>query len=462
MARCLHKLLCFQLFKSQFVSRISKLTVEQINFKLNTVRTFSCTFTNLDKQYCNVGTIGHVDHGKTTLTAAITKVLSEELGTTKSVQFDEIDKAPEEKKRGITINAAHVSYESKTRKYAHTDCPGHVDFIKNMIMGTSQMDGAILVVAATEGAMPQTREHLLLAKQIGVKHLVVFLNKIDAADEEMAELCELEVRMLLDEYGYPGSAIPVISGSALCALKGENEKIGKQSILKLIETLDNYIPIPDRDLSSPFLLPIETAVKISGRGTVVVGTLKEGVIKKGDSAEIIGQGVSMLSSISDIEVFHESVPVLYAGQNAGVLLKAVKQHNIVRGMFLVKPQSVKQYTYVSAKIYVLTKEDGGRKWPLMNKYQQIMYCSLWSMACIVYLPEDLQMVMPGDTADVKILLRQPMILKVGQQFTVRENQITTLTGIVTDTLPDPGFEIKGFTYLKPTQGVKVEGRRKRK
>lgn len=462
-ASCLHKLLYSHrnLLKSKFISKFNILT-SNTRLKFETVRSFSCTFAKFDKPYCNVGTIGHVDHGKTTLTAAMTKVLSEEIGTTKAVQFDEIDKAPEEKKRGITINAAHISYESKNRRYAHTDCPGHIDFIKNMITGTSQMDGAILVVAATEGTMPQTREHLLLAKQIGVKHLVVFINKIDAADEEMAELCEIEVRMLLDEYGYPGSDIPVIHGSALCALNNEDEEIGKNSILKLVQALDDYLPIPDRNLSAPFVLPIETAVRIPSRGTVVVGTLKEGVISKGDAAEILGLGVSMQTTVSDIEVFHESVPKLYAGQNAGVLLKAVKQTNIVRGMFLVKPNSATQHSYFSAKIYVLKREEGGRSKPLRDKYQQQLFCSLWSMGSIIYLPEDLPMIMPGDTADVKILLRQPMILKVGQQFTIRENQISAITGIVTEILPPLDVEIKGFTFLKPQPAVKVEGRRKRK
>ncbi|XP_061174358.1 elongation factor Tu-like [Saccostrea echinata] len=458
MARYIHKIINFQ--GSLTLTYMSKITGNK--YLKESVRKFSCTFINFEKPFCNVGTIGHVDHGKTTLTAAMTKILSEELGTTKAVKFDEIDKAPEEKKRGITINAAHIAYESNKRRYAHTDCPGHIDFIKNMITGTAQMDGAILVVAATEGTMPQTREHVLLAKQIGVKHLVVYINKVDAADEEMAELCEIEVRMLLDEYGYNGSEVPVVWGSALCALNGENDKLGKESILKLVNTLDEYVPIPERNLSAPFVFPIETAVKIPSRGTVVVGTLKEGVINKGDAAEIIGQGVSVLTSVTDIEVFHESVPKLVAGQNAGILLKAVKQTNITRGMFLVKPHTASQHTYFAAKIYVQTKEEGGRTKPLRNEYQQQLFCSLWSMGCIVYLPEDLPMIMPGDTADVKILLRQPMILKAGQQFTIRENQISSVTGIVTEILPSLNVEIKGFTYLKPQAPVKIEGKRKRK
>ncbi|XP_048738001.1 elongation factor Tu, mitochondrial-like [Ostrea edulis] len=463
MARCLHKLLTLHgRLKSRFVSEMGMLTTHT-RYSNDFVRAFSLSFSKFnDKPFCNVGTIGHVDHGKTTLTAAITKVLSEELGTTKTVKFDEIDKAPEEKKRGITINAAHISFESTKRQYAHTDCPGHIDFIKNMITGAAQMDGAILVVAATDGTMPQTREHVLLAKQIGVKHIVVYINKVDAADEEMAELCEIEVQMLLDEYGYKGSEVPVIRGSALSALNGENEEIGKKSILKLVNILDEYIPIPDRDLSAPFVLPIESAVKIPSRGTVVVGTLKDGVISKGDAAEIIGQGVSIHSSVTDIEVFHESVPKLFAGQNAGVLLKGIKQTNINRGMFLVKPNTATQHSHFCAKVYVLTREEGGRTKPVRNEYQQQLFCSLWSMGCIIYLPEDLPMLMPGDTADVKILLRQPMILKVGQQFTIRENRISSVTGIVTEILPPLDVEIKGFTFLKPQPSVKIEGKRKRK
>ncbi|ESO89971.1 hypothetical protein LOTGIDRAFT_124308 [Lottia gigantea] len=395
------------------------------------------------KPHCNVGTIGHIDHGKTTLTAAITRVLSEK-GLSKFVDFDNIDRAPEEKKRGITINAVHVQYETQSRHYAHTDCPGHIDYVKNMITGASQMDGAILVVSAADGTMPQTREHLLLAKQIGVGDIVVFINKADLVDKELLELVELEIRLLLTEFGFDGDKIPVVCGSALEALQGEDTEYGKKAILKLMETVDTHVTTPARNLDEPFFLPIEGSVTVQGRGTVGIGTLTRGTILKGDPAVLLGYGKEMKTFISDIQIFQDSVPKAYAGDNVGVLMRQINKKLVSRGMFLCKPDSIKQWNHFEAQIYVLLNSEGGRSKPLLKEYIQLMYSKTWNMACCVRLPEGVTMVMPGDTTIVNIVLRRPMVVYEGQRFTVRENQLTTITGVVTKTLSPSDLQMTGF------------------
>lgn len=401
----------------------------------------------LEKEHCNIGTIGHVDHGKTTLTAAITKVLARE-GKANFMKYDDIDRAPEEKKRGITINQCHVQYETDTRHYAHTDCPGHIDYIKNMITGTSQMDGAILVVAATDGTMPQTREHLLLAKQIGVKKIVIYINKADVVDNEMLELVEIEIRELLTEFGLDGDNAPVIPGSALNALNDENEEIGKNSILKLLDAVDKYVTIPERDFSGPFYLPVENAVAVPGRGTVAIGTVVRGEVKKGGALELIGFGNTIKTVASDIHVFKSSVPSCQAGENVGILLRGVKRDFVSRGMFLCQPKSANQYSSFKAQIYVLKKDEGGRSNPIKQGYQQVMYCKTWSVGCHLIVPEDVDMIMPGDTASVQVLLQKPMVFTEGTNFTIRENKITTITGLITEPL-DLKLKVKGFNFEHP-------------
>ncbi|KAK7115942.1 elongation factor Tu-like [Littorina saxatilis] len=410
-----------------------------------------------NKPHCNVGTIGHVDHGKTTLTAAITKVLSDTgKEGNKYVKYDDIDRAPEEKARGITINSTHVQYETENRHYAHTDCPGHIDYVKNMITGTSQMDGAILVIAATDGTMPQTREHLLLAKQIGVENVVVFINKADAVDEEMVELVELEARELLEEYGFDGSKTAVVAGSALMALKGEQSEIGKDSILKLMKAVDSTIPTPTRDTSGPFYMPVESSVSVPGRGTVAIGTVAQGVLKRGQEVELLGFGNSIKTAASDIHIFRKSVSKCLAGDNIGALLRGVKSEFVQRGMFLSEPGSMKQFETFEAQIYVLTKAEGGRSKPLMDQYIQMMYSNTWNISACVKLPENVDMVMPGDTATVQILLRKPMVIKEGHRFTIRENSITTATGLMTKMLPPSDLKLPGFNYERP-RTYRIEG-----
>lgn len=330
------------------------------------------TIGNEQKPHCNVGTIGHVDHGKTTLTAAITKVLSDvSKEGNKFVKYEDIDRAPEEKARGITINSTHVQYETKNRHYAHTDCPGHIDYVKNMITGTSQMDGAILVIAATDGTMPQTREHLLLAKQIGVEQIVVYINKADIVDNEMLELVEIEARELLEEYGFDSQNTAIVAGSALMALNGDKPDIGKESILKLMEAIDSTIPTPKRDLSGPFYMPVESSVSVPGRGTVAVGTVAQGILEKGQEVELLGHGNSIKTAASDIHIFRKSVPQCAAGDNIGVLLRGVKSELVQRGMFLSEPGYMKQFDTFEAQVYVLTKAEGGRSKPVMDQYIQV-------------------------------------------------------------------------------------------
>ncbi|XP_076757911.1 elongation factor Tu [Xylocopa sonorina] len=384
------------------------------------------------KPHCNVGTIGHVDHGKTTLTAAITKVLSEmELAEIR--KYSDIDNAPEEKARGITINVAHIEYETEKRHYGHTDCPGHADYIKNMITGTAQMDGAILVVAATDGTMPQTREHLLLAKQIGIDHIVIFINKVDAADSEMVELVEMEIRELLSSMNYDGDNIPVIKGSALCALEGTNPDIGKEAILKLLEAVDSHIPTPIRDLDKPFFLPIESVYTITGRGTVVTGRLERGKIKKGTECELIGFNKILKSTITGIEMFHKTLEEAEAGDQMGALLRGLKRDDVKRGMIMCKPGSMKAYDQLECQMYMLTGKEGGRTKPISNFIQVQMFCKTWDVTSQLNLV-DKDLVMPGEDFSVVLKLIRPMVCEKGHRFTLRDGAKTLATGVITNVM----------------------------
>ncbi|XP_075942354.1 elongation factor Tu, mitochondrial [Anarhichas minor] len=411
------------------------------SFKLSAVplsrRTFAAeakkTYSR-EKPHVNIGTIGHVDHGKTTLTAAITKVLSD-AGGANFKKYEDIDNAPEEKARGITINASHVEYTTANRHYAHTDCPGHADYVKNMITGTSQMDGCILVVAATDGQMPQTREHLLLARQIGVDHVVVFINKADAVeDKEMVELVEIEIRELLTEFGYDGENTPVVVGSALCALENREPELGVNAVMNLLDIVDSYVPLPKRELEKPFLLPIEGVYSIPGRGTVVTGTMERGIIKKGDDCEFVGHNRSFKSVVTGIEMFHKSLDRAEAGDNLGALVRGLKREDIRRGMVMCKPGSIMPYQTIKAQVYVLSKEEGGRHKPFVTNFMPVMFSLTWDMACRVTLPDDKEMVMPGEDTSLTLTLRQPMVLEKGQRFTLRDGNKTIGTGLVTDIL----------------------------
>lgn len=386
------------------------------------------------KKHVNIGTIGHVDHGKTTLTAAITKYLQKD-GLAKYVSYEEIDRAPEEKARGITINACHVGYSTKNRHYAHTDCPGHADYIKNMISGASQMDGAILVVAATDGQMPQTREHLLLAKQVGVTKIVVYINKADLVDQEVLDLVELEIRELLEDFGFDGTNSPIIFGSALHALEGKDSEIGCQSIQRLMDAIDTYIPSPQRDLTSPFLLPIDNAFLVPGRGTVVVGTLSRGIMKKNTEADMLGFDLNLKTIVVDVQVFNKSVPEAKAGENIGALVRNLKVKDIKRGMLLCAHKSEILSNRFKASIYFLSKAEGGRSKPVTGNYCQQLFSRTWSVACRIDLV-DAEMIMPGEHGSIELTLLWKMVMTPGQSFTVRENNITVATGIVTDTLPN--------------------------
>ncbi|KAK9534860.1 hypothetical protein VZT92_007280 [Zoarces viviparus] len=411
------------------------------SFKLSAVplsrRTFAAeakkTYSR-EKPHVNIGTIGHVDHGKTTLTAAITKVLSD-AGGANFKKYEDIDNAPEEKARGITINASHVEYTTANRHYAHTDCPGHADYVKNMITGTSQMDGCILVVAATDGQMPQTREHLLLARQIGVDHVVVFINKADAVeDKEMVELVEIEIRELLTEFGYDGENTPVVVGSALCALENREPELGVNAVMNLLDVVDSYVPLPKRELEKPFLLPIEGVYSIPGRGTVVTGTMERGIIKKGDDCEFLGHNRSFKSVVTGIEMFHKSLDRAEAGDNLGALVRGLKREDIRRGMVMCKPGSIMPYQTIKAQVYVLSKEEGGRHKPFVTNFMPVMFSLTWDMACRVTLPDDKEMVMPGEDTSLTLTLRQPMVLEKGQRFTLRDGNKTIGTGLVTEIL----------------------------
>nr|XP_043609315.1 elongation factor Tu, mitochondrial-like [Erigeron canadensis] len=388
------------------------------------------TFTRT-KPHVNVGTIGHVDHGKTTLTAAITKVLADE-GKAKAIAFDEIDKAPEEKKRGITIATAHVEYETAKRHYAHVDCPGHADYVKNMITGAAQMDGGILVVSAPDGPMPQTKEHILLARQVGVPSLVCFLNKVDAVDDpELLELVELELRELLSFYKFPGDEIPIVRGSALSALQGNNDEIGKNAILKLMEAVDNYIPTPERQKEKPFLMPIEDVFSIAGRGTVATGRVEQGTIKVGEEVEIMGlmQG-SKKTTVTGVEMFKKSLDHGEAGDNVGLLLRGISRTDIQRGQVIAKPGSTKTYTKFEAEIYVLTKDEGGRHTAFFSNYRPQFYLRTADVTGKVDLPENVKMVMPGDNVTAAFELITPVVLEPGQRFALREGGRTVGAGVV--------------------------------
>ncbi|KAL6516037.1 hypothetical protein OROGR_019342 [Orobanche gracilis] len=386
---------------------------------------------NRIKPHVNVGTIGHVDHGKTTLTAAITKVLSEE-GRAKAVAFNEIDKAPEERKRGITIATAHVEYETEKRHYAHVDCPGHADYVKNMITGAAQMDGGILVVSAPDGPMPQTKEHILLARQVGVPSLVCFLNKVDAVDDpELLELVEMELRELLSFYKFPGDEIPIIRGSALSALDGTKEEIGKKAILQLMDAVDSYIPDPIRQLDKPFLMPVEGVFTIQGRGTVATGRVEQGVVKAGEEMEILGLSQNKIkTTVTGVEMFNKTLDFGQAGDNVGLLLRGLKRHDIDRGMVIAKPGTLKTYTRFEAEIYVLTKEEGGRHTAFFTNYRPQFYMRTADVTGKVELPENVKMVMPGDNVTAVFELIYPVPLEAGQRFALREGGRTVGAGVV--------------------------------
>ena len=383
-----------------------------------------------NKPHCNIGTIGHVDHGKTSLTAAITKVLAESGGAS-FMAYDTIDKAPEEKARGITISTAHVEYETANRHYAHVDCPGHADYVKNMITGAAQMDGAILVVSAADGPMPQTREHILLARQVGVPALVVFLNKVDMVDdEELLELVELEVRELLSSYEFPGDDIPITKGSALCALEDRSPEIGREAILALMETVDSYIPTPERPIDQPFLMPIEDVFSISGRGTVVTGRVERGVVKVGEEIEIIGIRDTVKTTVTGVEMFRKLLDQGQAGDNVGVLLRGTKREDVERGQVLCKPGSVKPHKKFKAEAYILTKEEGGRHTPFFNNYRPQFYFRTTDVTGIVQLPEGTEMVMPGDNVAMEVELIVPIAMEEKLRFAIREGGRTVGAGVV--------------------------------
>jgi elongation factor Tu len=381
------------------------------------------------KPHCNIGTIGHVDHGKTTLTAAITKVLAKTGGATFTA-YDQIDKAPEEKARGITISTAHVEYETKNRHYAHVDCPGHADYVKNMITGAAQMDGAILVVSAADGPMPQTREHILLARQVGVPALVVYLNKMDMADPELVELVELELRELLSSYQFPGDDIPIIKGSALAALEGRDEEIGEKSIFELMEAVDSYIPQPERAKDRPFLMPVEDVFSISGRGTVATGRVERGVIKVGDEVEIVGLKPTMKTTVTGVEMFRKLLDAGEAGDNIGALLRGTKREEVERGQVLAAPGSITPHTKFKAEAYILTKEEGGRHTPFFTNYRPQFYFRTTDVTGVVALPEGTEMVMPGDNVSMDVELIAPIAMDDGLRFAIREGGRTVGAGVV--------------------------------
>ncbi|MFN3561486.1 MAG: elongation factor Tu [Chloroherpetonaceae bacterium] len=382
-----------------------------------------------DKPHVNIGTIGHVDHGKTTLTAAITKTLAER-GMAQALAYDQIDKAPEEKARGITISTSHVEYETEKRHYAHIDCPGHADYIKNMITGAAQMDGAILVVAATDGPMPQTREHILLARQVNVPSIVVFLNKIDIADPELVELVEMELRELLTSYKFPGDEIPIVRGSALGALNGEKQWV--DSVIKLMEEVDRYIPTPVRDIDKPFLMPVEDVFTIQGRGTVATGRIERGKIKLNEEVEIVGFGPTKKSVVTGIEMFRKNLDEGQAGDNAGLLLRGIEKNEVERGMVIAKPGTITPHTKFRAQIYVLKKEEGGRHTPFFSGYRPQFYFRTTDVTGVIMLPSGVEMVMPGDNVTVEVELITPVAMDKGLNFAIREGGRTIGAGAVSE------------------------------
>ncbi len=383
-----------------------------------------------NKPHCNIGTIGHVDHGKTTLTAAITKVLAESTGG-EAVDFANIDKAPEERERGITISTAHVEYETEGRHYAHVDCPGHADYVKNMITGAAQMDGAILVVNAADGPMPQTKEHILLARQVGVPAMVVFMNKVDQVDdEELLELVELEIRELLSEYDFPGDDIPIISGSALAALEGRDDNIGKEKILELMKAVDDFIPQPDRPVDKDFLMPVEDVFSISGRGTVVTGRVETGVVNVGDEVEIVGIKDTTKTTVTGVEMFRKLLDSGEAGDNIGALVRGIAREEVERGQVLCKPGSVTPHTEFSAEVYVLSKDEGGRHTPFFANYRPQFYFRTTDVTGEVILPDGTEMVMPGDNVTISVKLIAPIAMDQGLRFAIREGGRTVGSGVV--------------------------------
>ncbi|SBW12880.1 protein chain elongation factor EF-Tu, possible GTP-binding factor (duplicate of tufA) [uncultured Alphaproteobacteria bacterium] len=383
-----------------------------------------------NKPHCNIGTIGHVDHGKTTLTAAITKVLAETGGATFSA-YDMIDKAPEERARGITINTAHVEYTTENRHYAHVDCPGHADYVKNMITGAAQMDGAILVCSAADGPMPQTREHILLARQVGVPAIVVYMNKVDQVDDpELLELVEMEIRELLSSYDFPGDDIPIVKGSALAALEGRDDAIGRESILELMRAVDSYIPQPDRPKDKPFLMPIEDVFSISGRGTVVTGRIERGVLKVGDEVAIVGLRDTTKTTCTGVEMFRKLLDQGEAGDNIGALLRGTKREDVERGQVLAAPGSITPHTKFKAEAYILTKEEGGRHTPFFSNYRPQFYFRTTDVTGSVVLPEGVEMVMPGDNISMEVDLIAPIAMDEGLRFAIREGGRTVGAGVV--------------------------------
>ena len=386
---------------------------------------------NRDKPHVNIGTIGHVDHGKTTLTAAITMTLAEAGGATE-MKYEDIDKAPEEKARGITINTAHVEYETGNRHYAHVDCPGHADYIKNMITGAAQMDGAILVVSAADGPMPQTREHVLLARQVNVPAIVVFLNKVDQLDdEELLELVEMEVRELLDEYEFPGDDVPVVRGSALLATQGDNSPIGRPAVLELMAQVDAYIPEPERDIDKPFLMPVEDVFSITGRGTVATGRIERGIVKVGESIEIVGIRETRTTTVTGVEMFRKLLDEGRAGDNAGILLRGIKRDDVERGQVLVKPKSISPHTQFMCDAYILKKDEGGRHKPFFDGYRPQFYFRTTDVTGKITLNEGTKMVMPGDRVEMAVELITPIAIENQLRFAIREGGRTVGAGVVT-------------------------------
>lgn len=420
---------CQHLHKIKCKSRLQP-NIMNINVRKFTVSSVFYCDPNKEKSNINVGTIGHVDHGKTTLTAAITKVLSEQ-GGAKYMAYDQIDKAEEERTRGITINICHVGYETTDRKYSHTDCPGHADYIKNMISGASQMDGAILLLAADDGAMPQTKEHLLLAKQVGVKKIVVFINKADKVDEEMLELVQIEALEVISDFGFSEDT-PVIIGSAKLALSGDKTEFGEPSIHRLMDALDNWIDLPSRDKTSPLLMPIDKILSITGRGTVAVGTIKQGMMVKDSPVQVVGFGGIFNTVVGGMQVFNQDIKEAYAGDHVGVNLKKIKPGVLQKGMLIVKPKSVVPTNYFEGTCYFLTKSEGGRSKPLLSGYIQMLFVDTWNIAFRLDIPkEDGDMILPGESRNVKLSMLKKMPMFLGQRFTLRENKITVASGIIT-------------------------------
>ena len=382
------------------------------------------------KPHMNIGTIGHVDHGKSTLTAALTKVMAELYGG-KTLAVNDLDKTPEERARGITINAAHVEYESASRHYAHVDCPGHADYVKNMITGAAQMDGAILVVSAAEGAMPQTREHILLARQVGVPHMVVFMNKADLVmDTELLDLVEIEVRELLTKHGFPGDTTPVVRGSALLALEGDRGELGVPAVARLVTEMDRYIPLPERVINAPFLLRIEDVYSIAGRGTVVTGPIERGVVRVNDEVEVVGLRSTIKTTCTCVEIFRKLVDEGRAGENVGILLRGIKREEVERGQVLASPGSITPHTRFECEVYVLTKEEGGRHTPFLKGYQPQFFFRTTDVTGVLTLPEGVDTVMPGDTTVVSVDLQSPIAMEAGQRFAIREGGKTVGAGVV--------------------------------